>query len=241
METVPLLKLLMAAGLGSRRKLAEAIKQGRVSVNGEVVDGFAHPVNPDADVVSMDGQAVKTRPEAKLVLIFNKPAGLLSTTDDDRGRSTVIDKLPEKYRHMALYPVGRLDKDTTGLLLLTNDGDLTYQLTHPKFEHEKEYLVLIKGKLLPAEKAKLEKGILLDDGMTYPAVLREITKYPPFNYSITIHEGRKRQVHRMFAKIGYLVLALKRVRIGGLELGNMGEGAVREISDKEIKQLIGPR
>jgi 23S rRNA pseudouridine2605 synthase len=134
--------------------------------------------------------------------------------------------------------VGRLDKDSTGLLLLTNDGDLAYRLTHPKFEHEKEYLVQINGQLGKVERKKLEQGIKLDDGVTSPAQVREVNSAPPYNYSLTIHEGKKRQVRRMLEALGYRVLALKRVRMGNLNLGNLKEGSIRELSVKEIRILI---
>jgi 23S rRNA pseudouridine2605 synthase len=133
--------------------------------------------------------------------------------------------------------VGRLDKDSTGLLLLTNDGELTYQLTHPKFEHEKEYLIRINGALNPEEKRKLEKGFELEDGMTYPVVVGEIKTQPPFNYSLTMHEGRKRQVRRMLANLGYQVMALKRIRMGNLTLGNLREGTIRELTPEEVRAL----
>jgi 23S rRNA pseudouridine2605 synthase len=170
--------------------------------------------------------------------MVNKPAGIITTTSDERGRQTVLDILPEKYRRQRLYPVGRLDKDSTGLLLFTNDGELTYRLTHPRFEHEKEYLLQIDGVLKPDEKRKLEKGLSLEDGMTYPVVIKEIKSPPPFNYSITTHEGRKREVRRMLASLGYRVLALKRIRMGSLNLGNLREGAARELTSTEVRALM---
>jgi pseudouridine synthase len=142
---------------------------------------------------------------------------------------------------MNLYPAGRLDKMSTGLIILTNDGELTYTLTHPKFEHEKEYLVSTRDTLTPDEKASLEKGIQLKDGLTYPAVIKEVRTYQPFNYSITIHEGRKHQVRRMFEKTGHTVLALKRIRIGTLDLGNLVEGEVRELHTTERARLLSSK
>ena len=148
-----------------------------------------------------------------------------------------MDILPDKYRHQRLYPVGRLDKDSTGLLLLMNDGELTHKLTHPRFEREKEYPVSINARLQPAEKRELERGIKLEDGLTQPAVIRE-GEAPPFNYSLTIHEGRKRQVRRMFDSLGHHVQALKRIRMGSLSLGNLQEGEMRELSAQEVKALL---
>ena len=237
MATRPLLKALAEAGIGSRRWLADAIKQGRVKVNGEIAEDFRQPVNVEADRISISGQPIDLEPRQLVYLLLNKPRGIMSTTSDERGRRTVLDILPEKYRHLRLYPVGRLDKDTTGLVLLTNDGELTNRLTHPRFEHEKEYLVSIDGKLKPDEKRKLEQGIELDDGLTHPTVIKEI-EVPPFNYSITIREGRKRQVRRMFDSLGHPVMALKRVRLGSLNLGKLKEGEIRELSAKEIKSLF---
>jgi 23S rRNA pseudouridine2605 synthase len=235
--SVPLLKVLSEAGAGSRRRIADAIKNGRVEVNGESVENFRHPVNPEADRVSVNGKLVDLKPRRTVYLMVNKPAGILTTTSDERGRRTVLDILPEKYRHLRLYPVGRLDKDSTGLLLLTNDGDMTYKLTHPKFEHEKEYLIHIDGRLKPDEIRKLEEGFELEDGMTYPVAVKEIKSQPPFNYSITTHEGRKRQVRRMLASLGYRIPALKRIRMGNLNLGNLKEGITRELTPEEVRAL----
>jgi 23S rRNA pseudouridine2605 synthase len=238
MPTKPLIKALTEAGIGSRRRMAEAIKQGKVEVNGEIAESFNHPVNVGKDHILFNGQAVDLVPDEIICLMLNKPEGIVSTASDEKGRRTVLDILPQKFQRHRLYPVGRLDKDTTGLLLLTNDGNLTYHLTHPRFEHEKEYLVAIRGNLKPEEKQRLERGIRLEDGMTDTATIREITA-PPFNYSITIHEGKKRQVHRMFERLGHPVLALKRIRIGNLRLGELKEGEIRQLSAGEITALLG--
>ncbi|MFC1991666.1 pseudouridine synthase [Chloroflexota bacterium] len=229
-----LLGILIEAGINSRRKLAAAIMEGRVTVNGEVITNLRSPVNSQQDTITIDGKAVKLKPEQHVYIILNKPEGVLSTVRDERRRKTVSDFIPDKYRHLRLYPVGRLDIDTTGLLLLTNDGELTYRLTHPGFENEKEYLVQVKGFLKTEELQKLEKGVRLEDGMTAPAKAKEVKDSPPFNYSLTIHEGRKRQVRRMFEAFGYKVITLKRVRIGKLTLGNLEEGEVREVTDLTI-------
>jgi 23S rRNA pseudouridine2605 synthase len=239
MANKPLIKALTEAGTGSRRRLADAIKRGKVTVNGEVAESFNHPVNPDKDTVTVDGQEIDLKPTENICLMLNKPKGYLSTIRDERGRRTVIDLLPEKYRHLRLYPAGRLDGGSTGLILLTNDGDLTYRLTHPRFEHEKEYLVHVKGKLTEFERQELERGVRLEDGMTHPAVVKTVTDSPPFNYSITIHEGRKRQVRRMFERVKHPVIELKRVRIGGLALGNLKEGKVKKLNRNEINALLG--
>lgn len=238
MNSEPLLKILTRAGIGSRRRLSEAIKRGRVAVNGKAVEDFRYPVNKETDHISLDGKPVDFKAQPVVYLMLNKPPGVLSTTSDTRARRTVLNCLPEKYRHLRLYPVGRLDKDSTGLLLLTNDGDLTYRLTHPSFEHEKEYLVRLDAGLERADRRKLERGIKLEEGMTSPAVIKKIESPPPFTCSVTIHEGRKRQLRRMFASLGYLVLALKRVRMGNLTLGNLPEGEVRELNAREVQRLL---
>jgi 23S rRNA pseudouridine2605 synthase len=235
---MPLLKALTETGADSRRKIADAIKHGRVTVNGDIVEGFGYTVNPETDRVTVNGKPVDLRPRHRVYLMLNKPPGVITTADDKQNRKTVIDILPQKYRQLRLYPVGRLDKDSTGLLLVTNDGGLTYRLTHPRFEHEKEYLIQIEGQLKPEEKRRLERGLQLEDGMTYPVAVREVKDIPPFNYSITMHEGRKRQVRRMIAKLGYRVLTLKRIRIGSLHLGNLKEGDVRELTDDERIALL---
>jgi 23S rRNA pseudouridine2605 synthase len=236
MTEKPLIKVLTEAGTGSRRRMTEAIKQGKVKVNGKIAESFNHPVNTARDHVLFDGKPIVLERDEVICLVLNKPVGIVSTASDEMGRRTVLDILPQKYKHYRLFPVGRLDIDTTGLLLLTNDGDLTYRLTHPRFEYEKEYLAQIKGKLKPVEKQQLERGILLEDGLTRPAKLKEVT-IPPFNYSVIIHEGKKRQVRRMFERLKYSVLSLKRVRIGGLELGDLPEGDVRLLNAKEITAL----
>jgi len=220
--------------------MADAIKQGRVTINGSVVEDFRHPVNKKTDRIMIDGQPVDLKAEPAVYLMMNKPKDILSTTIDERGRQTVMSLLPGRYRHLRLHLIGRLDKDSTGLLLLTNDGELTYRLTHPRFEHEKEYLVQIDGSLTHDEKGKLEKGLKLTDGITYPAKVRKVAT-AEFNYSITMHEGRKRQVRRMFAALGYSVLNLSRIRMGDLKLGDLKEGRVRELSAAESRQLLNKR
>jgi 23S rRNA pseudouridine2605 synthase len=237
MPVKSLIKVLTEAGIGSRRRMAEAIKQGKVKVNDTIAESFNHPIDPQKDRVLFDGHTINLKTDKIICLMLNKPGGIVSTASDEKGRRAVLDILPEKYRRHRLYPVGRLDIDTTGLLLITNDGDLTYRLTHPRFEYEKEYLVSIKGSLTHEEKQQMQRGILLEDGMTYPAGVKEIS-LPPFNYSVTIHEGRKRQVRRMFERLRHTVLALKRVRIGSLELGDLKEGEVRPLTAKEITVLL---
>jgi 23S rRNA pseudouridine2605 synthase len=217
--------------------LADSIIEGRVCINGKTVEDLKHPVNVRKDRITIDGEVLDLNPQEILCLMLNKPKGILSTTSDDRGRRTVMDMLPAEYRDKGLYPAGRLDKETTGLLLLTNDGNLTYKLTHPKFEHEKEYLVHIEGKLTAEEKVQLENGIILEDGKTSPSSIKAIKSSFSYNYSLTIHEGKKRQVRRMFERLKHPVIDLKRVRIGGLRLGNLKEGEVQPLNADEINKL----
>jgi 23S rRNA pseudouridine2605 synthase len=234
----PLLKLLLEVGIASRRKISDAIRLGKVQVNGSIIEDFSYLLDSSSDVVTVDGKLINLKAEPKVYLMLNKPIGILSVVKDSEDRKTVIDMLPDKYRSLRIYPVGRLDKNSTGLLLLSNDGQLTYQLTHPKFEHEKEYLIKISQQLQPEAISKIENGIQLDDGITYPAKIKKLSSPCYFSYSIIIHEGRKRQVRRMLDKLGYNVLALKRVRIGTLELGELKEGKIRELSTHEVKMLL---
>ena len=234
----PLLRLLAGAGIASRRKLADAIKAGRVAVTGEVAASFQHLVARAADIITIDGEEIKCGSKPKIYLILTKPAGGLSTVSDEKGRKTVLDILLENYKKYRLYPAGRLDKESTGLILLTDDGELTHRITHPSFEHEKEYHLCIRNKLTADETRRLEKGIKLEDGVTSPAKVNEIKGEPSYNYSITLHEGRKRQVRRMFEALGHNVLKLKRVRIGGLLLGDLKEGETRRLTEKEARKAV---
>jgi 23S rRNA pseudouridine2605 synthase len=236
MTDFPLLKALVMAGLGSRRVMADAIKQERVKVNGNLATAFNQTVNTDHDQITLDSHPVSAKSEAPIYILLNKPAGVLCTTKDERGRQTVLDLLPDQHKQPGLYPVGRLDKDSRGLLLLTNDGNLTYRLTHPKFEKEKEYIVLLDRLLTYTDKNSFEAGLELEDGMTYPTVVKEIKSAMPA-YNVILHEGRKRQLRRMFQSLGYSVLDLKRVRLGSLKLDSLAEGKTRELSEIEVEQL----
>jgi 23S rRNA pseudouridine2605 synthase len=237
MTAKPLVKALTEAGLGSRRRMAEAIKQGLVKVNGVTAESFNHPVNPAKDRIVFDGRPVDLTAEKIVCLMLHKPAGVVSTVSDEKRRRTVIDILPAEYRRYRLYPVGRLDIDTTGLLIMTNDGDMTNKLTHPRYEYEKEYHVHIGNTLKITEKDQFRRGILLEDGLTSPARIHEISD-PPYNYSIIIREGKKRQVRRMFERLHHIVLTLKRVRMGNLVLGDLPEGQTRRLTPKEIAGLL---
>lgn len=231
-----LIKLLASTGIGSRRQLTAIIKRGGVKVNGETTVNFIFPVDPQKDTVTIDGKPAVLNSAKVIYLMLNKPKGIVSTTEDEFGGTTIFDILPQKYHPIRLYPVGRLDKDSLGLVLITNDGELTFHLTHPRFQHEKEYLLQIDGSLNGDQRLQLERGIELSDGRTSPAKVKPV-KIPPFNYSMIIHEGKKRQIRRMFATLGFPVKELKRIRIGSLLLGNLEEGKVRELTAQEIMDL----
>ncbi len=241
MSSIPLVRLLTDSGYGSRREVSDLVKKGMVEVNGRPASSFTEKVDPDVDSVVVTGKKVTPGAVRRVYLMMNKPEGYLSTTEDDRGRSTVMDLLPERWRTAGLHPAGRLDEDSTGLLILTNDGQLTHELTHPRYEHEKEYYVATTGRLTDADLEKLEQGVEIEEQMTWPAKIRLLLGQSPFTYSITIHEGRKRQVRMMFAAIGQQVAILKRVRIGGLFMGDLKEGEWRELTPTELTDLMRKR
>ncbi|MCL2149945.1 MAG: rRNA pseudouridine synthase, partial [Dehalococcoidia bacterium] len=231
----PLLKALTAAGLGARRTVAQAVKDGRVWLNGQPATSFNQAVTPK-DNITFDGKPLRLLAEKPVYLLLNKPAGVLSVTCDARGRQTIIDLVPIKYRVPGLHPVGRLDLASRGLTLLTSDGRLTYRLSHPRFEKEKEYLAELDRVLTPADEAVFARGLELEDGPTCPAGIAGVSLRPPI-YRITLHEGRKRQIRRMFQSLGYVVRDLKRTRLGSLRLGALKEGEVRELTDDELRSL----
>jgi 23S rRNA pseudouridine2605 synthase len=226
-----LAKYLARAGVASRRASEEIIRAARVSVNGSPVIDPARDVGP-GDTVALDGRAVSAVHE-RVVYALNKPAGVVSTARDPQGRPTVVSLVPQTER---LYPVGRLDIDTTGLILLTNQGELAHRLTHPSFEVEKTYRVLVGGPAVEERVLRaLSDGIELEDGRTAPARVRRVSAD---TIEITIHEGRKRQVKRMCEAAGHPVKRLERIRFGPLELGDLPRGRWRKLSDPEIDALM---
>ena len=236
MASVPLVKALTAAVLGSRREMTAAIKKGRVAVNGVTATGFSQPFDPETDELRFDNRAV-TPVSGYVYIMLNKPVGVLSVSRDNRGRRTVTDCLPPKYRQLHLYPAGRLDKDSSGLILLSNDGELTQRLTHPRFGHEKEYIAETDARLEAEYIRQLEKGLMLSDGPAAPAVVREISGTRPYRYNIIMREGRKRQLRRMLVSLGVNVLKLERIRLGPLQLGKLAHGQMRELTAAELKRL----
>lgn len=214
----------------SRRKAEELIGEGLVTVNKIVIETQGVTIDPSKDIVKLNGKTL-TFNEETIYLILHKPAGYLSTKADTHERNTIMDLIP----HKNLNPVGRLDKDTEGLLLLTNDGDFAYKITHPKFEHEKEYIVHLKNPLSDSDKKKIEKGIVLDGSKTAPCV---ISKIQHTKCHIIIHEGKKRQIKRMFEEIQNRVVYLKRIRIGKLLLGTLKKGAYKIISKEAANKAL---
>lgn len=226
-----LAKHLAHAGVASRRAAERLIAQGRVTVAGEVVRDPARDV--DATVaVTVDGTPIAPASDDHVVYALHKPAGVVSTARDPGGRPTVVDMVRGAGR---LYPVGRLDAPTTGLILLTDDGDLAYRLTHPSFEVAKTYVAIVRRPPV-SERAlrQLREGIELDDGMTAPARARKLA---PDTIELTIHEGRKRQVRRMCEAVGHPADSLRRVAFGPLRLGDLPQGAHRRLSGAEVERL----
>jgi len=222
-------KVLAVRGWGSRRVCEDMIAAGRVTVNGEVAV-LGRRVDVDNDLVEVDGVPVGVKP-GMVYLLLNKPVGVVCTAHDPQGRPTVVQLVPAEPR---VYPVGRLDAATEGLLLLTNDGDLANRLAHPSHGVEKEYLVDVDGNVSPGAVRRLRDGVELEDGLTAPAKVSQPT---PGVLRITIHEGRNRQVRRMCDAVGHSVQRLVRVRIGPLRDAQLAPGEWRELTDLEVRSL----
>jgi 23S rRNA pseudouridine2605 synthase len=222
-------KILARAGVASRRRCEELIAEGRVEVNGVVV-GLGAQVDVSHDIVTIDGAFVPLAPDA-VYYVLNKPAGYVTTAHDPQGRPTVVDLVPPEPR---VFPVGRLDLDTEGLLLLTNDGELTHRLTHPSFGIEKEYLAEVEGTPSRGALRRLREGVELEDGRTAPA---KVALVHPNLLRLVIHEGRKRQVRRMCAAVGHPVVRLVRVRIASLVTGSLAPGQWRTLDGDEVRAL----
>lgn len=228
-------KALALTGYCSRRQAEELIQDGRVRLNGKRVDEFAVEVDLDTDVLEVDGVVVLAKERTYLAIY--KPVGIITTVSDDQGRHSVIDLLPPKFKH--LKPVGRLDKDSEGLLILTNDGDFAQKLTHPSHKVWKTYYVEVKGQLKESHVKKLESGIQLSEGKTLPSKVFDLSNHSTSNisatsFNISISEGRNRQIRRMCAQLGFPVTRLVRVAIGRLQLKPMVPGKWRILSKQEI-------
>ncbi len=222
-------KVLARAGFGSRRACEEMIEDGRVVVNGDVAT-LGRRVNVEGDEVSVDGVLIGVRP-GMVYYLLNKPAGVVTTAQDPQGRPTVVALVPDEPR---VFPVGRLDMETEGLLLLTNDGSLAHRLTHPSFGVEKEYMAKVSGEPTRGDLRRLREGVDLEDGMTAPA---RVAVLAPDLLRITIHEGRNRQVRRMCDAIGHGVVRLVRTRVGPLADRSLSPGQWRELTVEEVRQL----
>ncbi len=228
-------KVIAHAGVASRRKAEELITQGRVTVNGKAIKELGTKVGPN-DKIEVNG--VPLEREEPVYFMLYKPRGVISAAKDDKDRKTVVDFFPHVEER--IYPIGRLDYDTSGLILLTNDGEFANLLTHPKYEIDKVYVAKIKG-IPPREKIRqLQRGIMLEDGKTSPARAKVLSIDKGKQTAIvelSIHEGKNRQVRRMFEAIGHPVLKLKRERYANLDLRGLNAGEARELTAHEVKQL----
>ena len=222
-------KVLARVGIGSRRVCEDLIAEGRVLVDGEMAV-LGRRVDPETALIEVDGAPVGVRPDL-VHYVLNKPAGVVTTADDPQGRPTVVGLVPNEPR---VFPVGRLDVDTEGLLLLTNDGELAHRLTHPSYGVEKEYVAEVEGLPTRAVLRRLREGVELDDGPTAPA---RATLVDPSVVRLTIHEGRNRQVRRMCEAVGHSVVRLVRTRIGPLAERSLAPGAWRELTGDEVRSL----
>lgn len=229
-------KILAQAGVASRRKCEELILSGKVQVNEETVTTLGAKADPAVDVITVDGRRIKS--ESKLYLMLHKPKGVITSASDPQGRKIVSDYLPGIKERV--YPVGRLDYDTEGLLLLTNDGEFANLLTHPSHHVPKTYWATVKGVPHGSALERLKQGILLEDGMTAPAEVEYHdvdTEKNQSTITITIYEGRNRQVRRMFDAISHPVVLLRRIRFGDLGLHGLARGKFRHLTPKEIQEL----
>lgn len=232
---IRLQKFLAKAGIASRRKSEELISNGKVKVNGLIVTELGTTINPETDIVKYNDKKVILE-EEKVYFMLHKPTGYVTTAKDEKGRKTVLDLM--KGVSQRIYPVGRLDYDTSGLLLLTNDGDLTYKITHPKHEVEKIYVAKVKGVPTPNELDQFQKGLIIDGRKTSRAKINIInTNRTNSVVSITIKEGRNRQVRKMCEAISHPVLELKRIAIGKLSIDNLEVSKYRSLTKEEIRYL----
>ena len=233
-------KFLAECGVASRRKCEEYILQEKVQVNGQTVTELGIKINPENDEITFDGNKVKPE-EKKVYILLNKPIGYVTTSDEQFGRDKVLDLVKVKER---IVPVGRLDMYTSGALILTNDGDFVYKVTHPKHEITKTYTVTVKGIIKNEEVEQLRKGVKIDDYTTKPAKVKILKTDDEKNISrleITIHEGKNRQVRRMCESVGRKVLALHRSKIGNIGVKDIELGKWRYLKDYEVNMLINTK
>lgn len=228
-------KIIAIAGIASRRRADELISSGRVTVNGQVVTKAGLKAIWGVDTITVDGQHLADPPK-KIYLILNKPFGYVSTLHDPQGRPIVRDLIKDIKERV--YPVGRLDFDSQGLLILTNDGELSFRLTHPRFQIPRTYKVLIEGTIAPQSVKKLRKGVVLDDGPTSPARVRVLGREQGRSVlRITMFEGRPREIRRMCEAVGHKTIQLIRAGYGSLRLGNLKVGKYRHLTNAEVETL----
>ncbi len=227
-------KYLANAGVVSRRKVGDLVRKGQVLINGVVASEPGQRVDPEVDQVSVDGK-VLPKSSHLVYIALNKPLDVVSTTSDEHGRTAVTDLVESVVK---LYPVGRLDSDSIGLILLTNDGELTHKLTHPKYHIDKRYQVMVRGKVTDDQINQLCQGVTLKDGLTAPAEVKVIEEYAHTSkLEFIIHEGKNRQIRRMLAFFNIEVLELKRLAIGEVELGALSPGEYRNLTEDEVNLL----
>ena len=231
-------KIISRAGLASRRTAEKWITEGRVRVNGKIVRQLGSKADPDTDTVEVDGRSIIDPGRHRRYYVLNKPAGCITAVKDPQGRPTVIDLLKRKHRHV--YPVGRLDYNTTGLLILTDDGSLARYLQHPSSRIPRVYDVKVTGNLSQKALKRLERGIRLGDKTTLPCTVtvRRTSERSQW-LRITLREGQNRQIHRMMAVVGATVVKIRRIQFGSLKLGRLPVGAYRELTPAEITSLTG--
>ena len=230
-------KIISAAGITSRRASEALILNGQVAVNGVVVTELGSKADPDKDIITVDGKALKISVQ-RLYILLNKPPGYITALKDGQGRPLVTDLLKDVPDRV--YPVGRLDYNTEGLLLLTNDGEWANRLMHPRHEIEKEYHVRVRGKVIDQQLKRMAEGVELEDGKTAPAVVNLVKSGEQNDWiSVAIHEGRNRQVRRMCEAVSLSVVRLKRIRYGSLMLGTLRAGQFRYLTDTEVRELAG--
>lgn len=238
-----LARFLAHAGVASRRRVEELIAAGRVQVNGAAVTTQGTRIDPANDAVTVDGKLISA-PARTVYVMLHKPTGYVTTASDPQGRPTVLDLLPDELRRLRVYPVGRLDLDTSGLLLLTNDGEFMQRIAHPRYAQEKVYHALVQGNPTEATLERLRRGVEFaeDDGRVHHTAPARVERLRRANadcwLSLSIHEGRKRQVRRMLASVGHPVLELQRVSIGPVSLGDLAVGKWRYLTQSEKEVLL---
>ena len=229
-------KFLASAGVASRRHSDQLILEGKICVNGKVVNTPGVQINEKKDKVTYDGKELSL-PSSFVYIKLNKPKGYICSASDEKGRKTIYDLIPTEER---LFSIGRLDYDTEGLIILTNDGDFANRVAHPSFSLEKEYQVTVEGKIVESELAVMRKGAVVDGERMPPAKVTLLSgDEKTTKLSVVINEGQNRQVRRMFEAIGRVIILLKRVRIGGVKLGGLSRGEFRDLKEEELNLLIG--